>query len=80
MIFILDSEGVLSIIKAYYRKHPEAVKRAAVKGKQDEANIVPDIDGLDSEPKIKPDLIESKPLRPSKDLHITNTMQIMSKN
>ena len=68
----MDSEGVLSVIKGYYRKHPQAVKRAA-KGKQDETNIVPDIDGLDSEPKIKPDLIESKPLRPSKDLHISNT-------
>ena len=79
MIFILDSEGVLSVIKAYYRKHPQAVKRAA-KGKQVEANIVPDIDGLDSEPKIKPDLIESKPLRPSKDLHISNTPQVFSKH
>jgi len=69
IIFIVDSDGVLSIIKGYYRTN-QAKKRAAANGK-DESNIVPDIDGLDSEPKIKPDLIESKPLRPSKDLHVT---------
>lgn len=33
VIFILDSEGVLSVIKAYYRKHPQAAVKKAVKGK-----------------------------------------------
>lgn len=33
------------------------------------------IEGLETEPKIKPDIIESRPIRPTKDLHVESKQQ-----
>ncbi len=70
LVFIVDSEGVLTVIKALFRTIPLAMLTGKKNGNDEEQTVLPDIDGLESEPKIKPDLIESKPIRPTKELHM----------
>ena len=60
MIFVVDSEGVLTVIKAVYRTTIAGgmVKQSEnVEMKGDSVNNVTDIEGLESEPKIMPDIV-----------------------